>query len=445
MAVAAAAGAGTPTPFAPPPTTSIEIFRHATLIDSRSNTPAHNMAIVVQGQNIREVLPDGRLGATPKNARIIDLHGDFLIPGLVDSHVHLATPPNRRQAEAVLRRDLYGGVTTVRDMADDMRALGDLQRSSIAGEIPAPDIYYAALMAGPAFFKDPRVVQSSAGALPGGAPWMRAVTDQTDIPTAVAEARGTYATGIKLYADLTAALAKRIVDEAHRQHIMVWAHSTLFPAKPSEVVASGVDVMSHACMMIHEASAHVPDDVTKKDDVPLDQFANGDSRVLAPVFSEMARRGTILDATIWTYDVLQTDTKSNPQIARHKCDGPIGGAIVRQAYAAGVQISTGTDYFAPSNDRWPDAFHEFADLARFAHMTPAAVLRSATIIGAKTVGRESEMGTIEPGKLANMVVLTRNPLDSVENLKSVTMTVRRGRIYPRREFKPLRTGDVTDE
>jgi imidazolonepropionase-like amidohydrolase len=78
-------------------------------------------------------------------------------------------------------------------------------------------------------------------------------------------------------------------------------------------------------------------------------------------------------------------------------------------------------------------------------MTPAAVLRSATIIGAKTVGRESEMGTIEPGKLANMVVLTRNPLDSVENLKSVTMTVRRGRIYPRREFKPLRTGDVTDE
>ncbi len=338
-----------------------------------------------------------------------------------------------------------GALPQYRDMADDMRALGDLQRSSIAGEIPAPDIYYAALMAGPAFFMDPRTIQSSVGDVPGETSWMRAVTSQTDLPLAVAQAKGTYATGIKLYADLAAPLAKKIVQEAHRQHMLVWAHSTLFPAKPSEVVDSGVDVISHACMMTHEASAHVPDDVTTQDDVPLDQFANGDSGVLAPVFSEMVRRGTILDATVWAYDVIQTDTRSNPQIARHKCDGRIGGAITRQAYGAGVQISTGTDYFAPSEDRWPDVFHEFADLVQYAHMSPAAVIRSATIIGARTVGRQSDMGTIERGKLANMVVLTRSPLETIENLKTVTMTVRRGEIYPRSEFKPLRRGDVTDE
>ena len=443
---ARSAVAGTPTPFAPLASASVEIFRHATLIDVRSGKPSMGMAVVVQGQRIRDVLPDRDLKPESiKGARIVDLHGRFLMPGLIDSHVHLATPPNRRQAEAVLRRDLYGGVTTVRDMADDMRALGDLQRASIAGEIPAPDIYYAALMAGPPFFTDPRVVQSSAGVEPGKPAWMQAVTDQTDLHLAVAMAKGTYATGIKLYADLSGPLAKRIVDEAHRQHMIVWAHSTLFPAKPSEVVESGADVLSHACMMIHEASAHVPDDVTVKDDVPLQQFANGDSAVLAPVFREMARRGTILDATVWTYDVLQTDTKSNPQIARHRCDGPIGGAITRQAYEAGVQISTGTDYFAPDSDRWPDVFHEFADLVRFAKMPPEAVIRSATLIGAKTVGREADMGTIEPGKLANMVVLTRNPLVSIDNLKSIEMTVRRGRIYLRSEFKPLRKGDVADE
>lgn len=446
LIAATASNAGTPTPFAPPPATQIEVFRHATLIDGRGGAPMRDMAIVVEGQRIREVLADNKLGPiASKDTRTVDLRGAYVIPGLVDSHVHLATPPNRRQAEAVLRRDLYGGVTTVRDMADDMRALGELQRSSIAGEIPAPDIYYAALMAGPAFFKDPRTVQSSVGDVPGQTPWMRAVSDRTDLPIALAEAKGTYATGIKLYADLAAPLAKRIVAEAHRQHMLVWAHSTLFPAKPSEVVESGVDVMSHACMMTHQASAHVPDDVTQKDNVPFDQFMGSDSPVLAPVFSEMARRGTILDATVWTYDVLQTDTKSNPQVARHKCDGAIGGAITRQAYQAGVPISTGTDYFAPSNDRWPDVFHEFADLVRYAHMSPAAVLHAATVVGARTVGREADMGTISPGKLANMVVLTRNPLDSVENFKSVTMTVRRGRIYPRAEFKPLREGDVTDE
>jgi imidazolonepropionase-like amidohydrolase len=446
LIVNASADAGTPTPFAPQAAGKVEVFRHATVVDTRTGALARDRAVVVDGQRIRDVLGDNQLKLEPsKDVRFIDLRGAFLLPGLIDSHVHLATPPNRRQAEAVLRRDIYGGVTTVRDMADDMRALGDLQRSSIAGEIPAPDIYYAALMAGPAFFKDPRTVQSSVGDVPGQTPWMRAVTDQTDIPTAVAEAKGTYATGIKLYADLSGELARRIVAEAHRQHMIVWAHSTLFPAKPSEVVASGVDVLSHSCMMIYQAAPHVSDDVTKRTDVPLAQFVSGDSPVLAPVFAEMARRGTILDATVWTYDVLQTDTKSNPQVARHKCDGPIGGAITHQAYEAGVQISTGTDYFAPSSDPWPDVFHEFADLVRFAHMSPAAVIRSATVVGAKTVGREPDMGSIEPGKLANMIVLTRNPLDDIENLKSIQMTVRRGRIYRRADFTPLREGDVTDE
>lgn len=446
LAMAVPANAGTPTPFAPQAAGKIEVFRHATLIDARTGLLARDMAIVVDGQRIHCVIPDAKLSIRrSKDVRFIDLHGAFLLPGLIDSHVHLATPPNRRQAEAVLRRDIYGGVTTVRDMADDMRALGDLQRSSIAGEIPAPDIYYAALMAGPAFFKDPRTVQSSVGDVPGQTPWMRAVNDQSDIPIVVAEAKGTYATGIKLYADLSGELARRIVAEAHRQHMLVWAHSTLFPAKPSEVVTSGVDVLSHACMMIHEASAHVPDDVTQKDNVPLVQFTNGDSPVLAPVFAEMARRGTILDATVWTYDALQNDTKSNPQVARHRCDGPIGGVITHQAYEAGVQISTGTDYFAPSRDHWPDVFHEFADLVRFARMSPAAVIRSATVVGAETVGREADMGSIESGKLANMIVLTRNPLDDIENLKTVQMTVRRGRIYRRADFKPLREGDVTDE
>lgn len=446
LVMARPAEAGTPTPFAPPAAHSVEVFRHATLIDGRGGRLLSDMAIVVEGQRIRDVLPDRQLKLeTLKAARFVNVHGRFLMPGLIDSHVHLATPPNRRQAEAVLRRDLYGGVTTVRDMADDMRALGDLERSSIAGEIPAPDIYYAALMAGPPFFSDPRVIQSSVGVDPGKAPWMQAVTDETDLPHAVAMAKGTFATGIKLYADLSGSLAKRIVDEAHRQHMIVWAHSTLFPAKPSEVVASGADVLSHACMMVHEASARVPDDVTTKDQVPLEQFADGHSEVLAPLFREMARRGTILDATVWTYDVLQTDTKSNPQVARHQCDGRIGGAITRQAQDAGVQISTGTDYFAPDSDRWPDVYHEFDDLVRFAGMHPGAVIRSATIIGAKTVGREADMGTIEAGKLANMIVLARNPLADIDNLKSIEMTVRRGRIYLRSDFKPLRKGDVTDE
>jgi imidazolonepropionase-like amidohydrolase len=443
---ASAVRGGAPTPFAPPGAAVVEIFRHATLIDGRGGPPATDMAVVVEGERIRNVLADRYLDVKiVRGATVVDLKGWFLMPGLIDSHVHLATPPNRRQAEAVLRRDIYGGVTAVRDMADDMRALSDLQRASIAGEIPAPDIYYAALMAGPAFFTDPRTSQSSVGDIAGQVPWMRAVDDKTVIPEAVAMARGTYATGIKLYADLAAPLAKRIVDEAHRQGILVWAHSTLFPAKPSDVVDAGVDVISHSCLMIYQAADEVPSDVKSKGDVPLDQFAGANSRALAPVFANMFKRGTILDATVWIYGAVQTDKTSNPQIARHKCDDRVGGAITRQAYAAGVPIATGTDYFAPWTDRWPDVFHEMEVLVRSAGMPPAAVIKSATIIGARTVGRGSDMGSIEAGKLADMVVLRRNPTENIENFKTVQMTIRRGRIYRRADFRPLRKGDIQDE
>ncbi len=147
------------------------------------------------------------------------------MPGLIDSHVHLATPPNRRQAEAMLRRDLYGGVTAGRDMADDLRALGDITRASRVGEIAGSDVYYAALMAGPDFFTDPRTAQTSAGGVPGQVPWMQAVTDQTDLPLAVARAAGTSATAIKLYADLDPNLARHRAARGRR-------HSRAAPASP---------------------------------------------------------------------------------------------------------------------------------------------------------------------------------------------------------------------
>src|SRR3546814_13607272 len=78
-------------------------------------------------------------------------------------------------------------------MADDLRAVGDLARASLVGEIPAPDIYYAALMAGPPFFADPRVLSVSRGFAPGTAPWMPAIDAETDLRTAVTLARGTSA------------------------------------------------------------------------------------------------------------------------------------------------------------------------------------------------------------------------------------------------------------
>ena len=83
----------------------------------------------------------------------MDASAWFAIPGLVEAHTHVATSANRARAEFLLNRQLYGGVTTARDMAGDVRSLMDLQRASLVKEIPAPDLHFAALMAGPGFLQ----------------------------------------------------------------------------------------------------------------------------------------------------------------------------------------------------------------------------------------------------------------------------------------------------
>lgn len=446
VALASPAFGNTGDPDAPEPSqTARVLFRGVTLIDGTGGQARAGMDVLVVGERIEKMFPDAELDPqVTKTAKVVELGGRFLMPGMIDAHVHLATPPNRRQAEAVLRRDIYGGVTAVRDMADDLRAVGDLARASRVGEIAAPDIYYAALMAGPNFFTDPRTAQTSTGGEPGHVPWMQAVTSDTDLPLAVAQAKGTFATAIKLYADLTPQLAARITREAHRQHLLVWAHATLHPARPSEVVAAGVDAISHACLLVREPEAYVPAWSQPPPPVSLEPFRGGHNPALAKLFAEMRRRGMILDATLWTYSSDTAGSTTLPPLAAGSCDDAVGGAITAQAYRAGVLVDAGTDNVADWRDPWPDLLHELAALKNKAGMPISAILRSATLIGAGATGQQRDMGSIEPGKLANLVVLSRDPLLDLENLKSVVMTVKRGRIFERSAFIPLTAQDITD-
>ena len=423
----------------------ITLFQGATLIDGTGAPARPGMDVLVEGERILRVLPDSELEpAVRAKAKTIDLRGRFLMPGMIDAHVHLATPPNRRQAEAILRRDLYGGVTAVRDMADDLRPVGELTRASLVNEIPAPDIYYAALMAGPSFFTDERAGQVSMGGTPGHVPWMQAITKDSDLSLAVAQAKGTWATAIKLYADLPADLVTRITAEAHRQGLLVWAHATLYPAKPSDMVGAGVDAISHACLLIREPDAHIPGWNEPHAPVDLKRFRHGDNPALARLFKEMVRHGTILDATLWAYSADTASSTTMPPLPPGSCDDAVGGKITGQAYRAGVPIAAGTDFIGDWTDQWPDVFHELTALATKAGMPNDAILQSATLIGARAAGQQRDMGSIEPGKLANMVALARNPLVDLKNLRSVLMTVKRGRVFARSAFVPLTKGDITD-
>ncbi|WP_404713516.1 amidohydrolase family protein [Sphingomonas sp. MMS24-J13] len=421
----------------------VTVYRNARLIDGTGAPARAGIDIVVEGERIVSVAPD--VGFTvPADATVIDLSGQTIIPGLIDSHVHLATPPNRRQAEAILRRNLYGGVTAVRDMADDDRAVAELARASRQAEIAAPDIYFAALMAGPPFFADPRVSAAGKGWAAGAAPWLQAIDDKTNIHEAVTLARGTGATAIKIYADLPPHLIDAITAEAHRQRLLVWAHSSVFPTRPAEVIAAGVDAVSHICYLAYQAEPVMLASYEDHTPVNEDLLKRPNDPVMAGLFAAMLKRGTIVDATGSLFVQAEAARKADPKRKPLRCTGTTTTRLAAQAWHAGVPISAGTDY--PGDDPlWPSVHQEIFWLVRDVGMSPIEAIRSATLIGARAAGQERDMGSIVPGKLANFVVLTRDPSADIANIRSIALTVKRGRTYKRADYVPVRPDEVKDE
>ena len=413
------------------PRATATVYTHVTLIDGTGAPAARDMAIVVEGELIKSVLPASELTVHPvAGAALADLTGKFALPGLIDTHQHLGTLPHRAAAEAQLCRMLYGGVTAVRDMAGDARFLADLARSARLAEIPAPEIYFSALMAGPSFFADPRTHSSAQGAVPGQVPWLQAITAETDLPTAVALARGTGASGIKIYADLPATEVRRIVAEAHRQGFPVWSHAMIFPTSPGEAIAAGVDSISHAYLLVYEATGQKPASYTGRKGLPVDaqQLLDRSDR-LAALFAEMNRRGVILDATVHTY--FEVDQHRKPGTP---APGPIGATAAAMAFRAGVAISAGTDFTPTKEDTYPALQTELETLVREVGMTPADAIRAATATAARALKADAQMGTVAAGKLANLVFVARNPLDDITALREVVLTVKRGRAYPRSDY-----------
>lgn len=430
------------------------IFEGATVIDGTGAGARAGLAIVVEGEEISAIVPAGELGAEAREgAEIVDASAWFAIPGLVEAHTHVATSANRARAEFLLNRQLYGGVTTARDMAGDVRSLMDLQRASLVKEIPAPDLHFSALMAGPRFFTDPRTVSSAAGETPGEVSWMQAVTPDTDVAEAVTLARGTWAAGIKTYAAIDGELLAAITAEAGRQGIPVWSHTHVGPARALEVAGAGVRSMSHVCSI---GSAAIPDAVYREGqegkrtgfvDVDLDDPA------VDAVFALMKRNRTVLDATIRVIvqigqrRMAEIDSVNAPPPPRRgppidrrrrgvrpRCETADAVALTRRAWEAGVMVATGTDGMTPPDAAFPALHEEIRLFHDDVGMPMLDALKAASLHGAVALGMEDAIGTLEAGKHANIVFLREDPLTGPESLESVELTVKRGALYYRRDF-----------
>ncbi|SEN02477.1 Imidazolonepropionase [Mucilaginibacter gossypiicola] len=395
------------------------ILTDVTIIDAGHPVPSTHQTVVITNGRIAGVFPTGTT-ALPDSAVVINLKGKYLLPGLIDSHVHMATDPggtdNRAHTLEVLRQMLYSGITTVRDMAGDARILAELARDAGEGEFTSPGIYYSALMAGPPFFSDPRTQSSTKGGMPGNMPYMKAVTDTTNLVLAVAEARGCGASGIKLYADLSAALARKIITEAKRQNIPVWSHAWLQGAKPSDLVNGGCISISHAPLLIYEKVEKVPDYWKKGHHDAA--FWDKSVPALDELFDEMKQHHTVFDATLLTYKKW-ADSDTSMQ-----WDYEIAKRITTRAYKAGVTICAGTD-----DDQEQFVQEEMRLLVTDAGFSPFDAIVAATKNSAAAIHLNGVKGSISTGMDADILVLSSNPLSNIDNIKSVEMVIKGGRVY----------------
>jgi len=399
------------------------VIRGATVIDGTGAAARPGTSIVVRGDRIEWLGPDGSPNVPRSPDVAIDAAGAAVIPGLIDAHVHLSSDPGaegwRQRTEGALGEWLRGGVTGVRDMAGDARAIRPLAEAVDAGEVEGPKIDFTAIVAGPGFFVDPRARASSAGIEPGEAPWARAVEPGSDIEAIVEAAAATGATGVKAYALVDPELLARIATAAHRRGLKVWSHATVFPTRPSEAVSSGVDVLSHAGYLVWEGSPPT---------LEYTERGNGnymgvppDDRAVGAALEAMAANGTMLDATV----ALMARIVGRGDNGQLRADWTY--EIVRRAHEAGVDVVAGTDF--PAAPGSPPSIHEeLAVLVEKVGLTPLDAIEAATRNGARAIGIEGDYGTIEPGKVANLVILDADPLTDIRNTTRIRAVIKDGEV-----------------
>ena len=447
---ACAGPAPRPAPVAPrDPTIAIT---DAMLWDGSGRAPVPNAVTLVRGERI---LCAGGLGECPipADARVLDAAGGWLIPGLIDTHVHLLFL-QKGSAGAELGEDLKDllaqGITTVRDMGTNPKELLARTRAQPV----APRVYAMQLVGGFRFFYGRENVPLNDGSmgyrmppaqvmqLRGWDPAMYRFRQDADLVVRDAIAAG--ATGLKLYGFLDVEAVNALVDAGHRAGLPVWGHAWVQPAGPRDLVLAGEDGIVHASLLVGDLfSASERDSLTSQSAI-LSAGARVakpesamDPRVLETLDS-MASKGTFfeptLDVTLRSVAHFEAEGAATPSVSEEYARATVGFsmAVAREAAKRRVRIVAGTDHVAygPRSDRASLAA-ELALLTDSAGLSPRAALLAATRDAALALGGNAarSLGRIEAGRYADLVLLAKDPLEDVRNVASVEWVMKGGKVW----------------
>jgi len=432
---------------------SIVIIRDVTVIDVTGGAARVHRTVVVRDGKIDDIFTETEDVRTKLSGVTVDGRGKFLIPGLWDMHVHMVFGDwFPRGKEVILPLFVGNGVTGVRDMGGELEVLQAWRKEIAAGTLIGPRMVISGpMLDGP----QPRFPSSIAIRTPEDG--RRAVDDL--------KKRG--ADFIKLQSLIPRDAVFAVAAEAHKQGISFVGHVP-DSIRASEASNAGQKSFEHL-IGIFEGSSPLEDKFLKAPKTQGQFLATYDPKRAADLFALLAknntwqcptlvweRGGNLIDETDFAHDTraryapaywkdvtwrrfteeivheLNTyDLATRKRFVEKELE------VVGTMHRAGIPFLAGTD--TPPGVYIFPGFSLHEELQRFvaAGFTPMEALQTATLNPAKFLGMEDRLGTIEKGKLADMVLLDANPLDYIRNTQKIAAVIVNGRYFSRADLDKM--------
>lgn len=375
----------------------------ATLIDATGAPAISNATVIVHNGRIVAAGPSAST-PVPPDARRIDVTGKTIVPGLWDNHAHL------HQIEWIPAY-FAAGVTSVRDMGSEWPLLVAMRNAIRSGKIAGPNLFFAGLIDGPG----PQGFGEFSAATPDEG---RAL---------VRRYRAMGFEMMKIYLALAPDVTAAICDEAHKQGMTCTGH---VPTSMDlhAAIDSGMDQIAHFPVrgdltsdsgkkqLAHFIAKKTVFDPTASWGEIGGKSAQEPMQNIQPVMHHLP--AALLQNRVGGLGQAQTDTAtSHARLARTL-------ANIKAAHDAGVPLITGTDEGIPAYSVYREI-----ELYAKAGFTNMEALQAATSVAAKAMRVESDVGTLEKGKRADLLVLDANPLDNISNIRSVRWVMKDGKLF----------------
>lgn len=459
--MALASGTGTSYASIEPTMKQTLVLEHATIVDVKSGKLNNDQTIIIKDNKI-SYIGSSKQTAIPDYAQVRNAKGQYVIPGLWDMHVHL--DDHYKDAFPLF---LANGVTGVREMGAALKEV-DLWKTSIKSGMPAPRLVYAGstLNGGPA----------------DETPHMFYLKTEEEAREAVRLNVAKGADHIKVYSWLPRPLFLAVMDEAQKYGLAVVGHLPV-DVRADEAARLGFKSLEHLHGLFI-ATSSIEDNIFKNADMSdlagyslaeIEASQSYDSVKANKLFHTLKEKGVWVVPTIVTYLNL-AKTEIDPRSKYVPTDvqkqwaqviraippeqtelttviNSTNPGMVKKLNEAGVPMLAGTDSsFAMTNFIYGVSLHDELELLVQSGLTSLQALQAATLNPAKYLEREHELGTVEKGKIADLVLLDKNPLEDIRNTKSISAVVLDGKLMEKhtldqavKAYPVMKVSDLKDE